>query len=243
MKPVPPIARLAALRLPALATCVALLSGCGLVSQQLHVSDDSRGVASARVAKRLGSGPGGPGVELEVTRAQARGTQVVPTGSLVTAGGVTLNGPISLQHRATVDGGHLVYNHLLFPGRPVELEWFAGGAWQGLRWDSTSSRAGDAALRTRNRWYGPTGGALARLQLVPGFTLEGRYAGAIALKGTIVDSGSRTLTEAALAWRPGGGVVLRGGYAELRTVMRPDFDNSELSVRARGPFLNLGLEF
>ena len=243
MKHLQPTPRLTLWRLSALIACVALLSGCGLASQQLHVSDDSRGVASARVVKRLGSGPGGPGVELEVTRAQARGSQLVATSSFVTASGITLNGPINLQHRATVDGGHLVYNHLLFPGRAVELEWFAGGAWQGLRWDSTSSRAGDAPLQTRNRWYGPTGGALARLQLVPGFTLEARYAGAIALKGTIVDSGSRSLTEAALAWRPGGGVVLRGGYAQLRTAMRPDFDNSELSVRARGPFLNLGLEF
>jgi len=242
MKQLQNILRLAAWRLPALAACAALLSGCGLVSQQLHVSDNSSGVASARVVKRLGSGPGGPGVELEVSRAQARGEQLVARDSFVTAGGVTLNGPVSLQHRATVDGGHLVYSHVLFPGRPVELEWFAGGAWQALRWDSTSSRTGDAALRIRNRWYGPTGGALARLQVVPGFTLEARYAGAIALSG-VIDTGSRSLTEAALAWRPGGGVVLRGGFAELRTVMRPDFDNSELSVRARGPFLNLGLEF
>jgi hypothetical protein len=242
MKHLPPTLRLAAWRLPGLTACVVLLSGCGLVSQQLHVSDNSSGVASARVVKRLGTGPGGPGVELEVSRAQARGTQLLGTDNFVTAGGVTLNGPISLQHRATVDGGHLVYNHLLFPGRPVELEWFAGGAWQGLRWNSTSSRVGDAPLSTRNRWYGPTGGALARFELGPGLTLEARYAGAIALSG-VVDTGQRSLTEAALAWRPGGGVVLRGGYAELRTVMRPDTTNSELSVRARGPFLNLGLEF
>jgi hypothetical protein len=242
MKPVQPTLHLAALRLPTWAACLALLPGCGLVSQQLHVSDNAAAVASVRAVKRLGSGPGGSGVELELSRVQARGSQSVPAVSFVTAGEVTLNGPISLQHRATVDGGHLVYNQLLFPGRPVEMEWFAGAAWQALRWDSTSSRAGDAALRARHQWYGPTGGALARVQLAPAWAAEARYAGALALSG-VVDTGSRSLTEAALAWRPGNGLVLRGGYAELRTVMRPDLNTSELSVRARGPFLNLGLEF
>lgn len=219
-----------------------LLSGCGLVSQQLHVSDDSRVVASARVVKRLGSGPGGPGIELEASRVEARGSQTLAATSAVTAGTNTLNGPATLQNRAQVDNGHIVYNHLLFAGRPIEMEWFAGGAWGRVRWQSTSSIPTDPVLRTQASWYGPTGGALGRLHVGPGLSLEVRYAGAIALSGP-VDTGSRTLVEAALAFRPPGGLVVRGGFAEMRSFTRPELLTSELSVRARGPFLNLGLEF
>jgi len=219
-----------------------LLSGCGLVSQQLHVSDDSRAVISARVVKRFGAGPGGPGIELEASRAEARGSQVIPANSNVSVGNNYISGPATLHHRAQVDNGHLVYNHLLFAGRPVELEWFVGGAWGRLRWDSTSSVPTDPALSARSSWYGPTGGALGRLHVAPGLSVELRYAGAIALSGA-VDTNSRTLVEGALAFRPPGGVVLRGGFAEMRSVTRPEVGNSELSVRARGPFLNLGLEF
>ena len=224
------------------AAATLLLSGCGLVSQQLHVSDDSRVVASARVVKRLGTGPGGPGIELEASRAEARGTQVIVANSNVNLGNNSISGPTTLQHRAQVDNGHIVYNHLLFAGRPVELEWFAGGAWGRLRWDSTSSVSTDPTLSSRASWYGPTGGALGRLQVGPGLSLEVRYAGAIALSGP-VDTNSRSLVEAAIAFRPPGGVVLRGGFAEMRSVTRTEIGSSELSVRARGPFLNLGLEF
>lgn len=221
---------------------VATLPGCGLVSQQLHVSDDSRVVSSARVVKRFGAGPGGPGVEFEASRAEARGTQFIPLGSTVSASTQSINGPATLTHRAQVDNGHVVYNHLLFAGRPVELEWFAGGAWGRLRWDSTSSNAADAPLVARTSWFGPTGGALGRLHVGPGLSLEARYAGSVALSGA-ADTGSRTQVEGALAFRPPGGLVLRAGYAEMRSVTRPELFGSELSVRARGPFLNLGLEF
>lgn len=220
-----------------------LLPGCGLVSQQLHVSDDSRVLASARVVKRFGAGPGGPGIELEGSRVQARGSQAIAAGSNVTVGNDSLTGPATLQHRAQADNGHLVYNHLLFAGRPVELEWFVGGAWSRLRWESTSSNATDPRLSTTQSWYGPTGGALGRLHLAPMLSLELRYAGAVALSGR-VDNASRTLAEGALAFRPpGGAVVLRAGYAESRSFARPEFGNSELSLRSRGPFVNLGLEF
>jgi hypothetical protein len=224
------------------ATATLQLSGCGLASQQLHVSDDSHAVISARVVKRLGTGPGGPGIELEASRAEAKGSQVIPANSNVSLGGQLISGPATLQHRAQVASGHLVYNHLLFAGHPVELEWFAGGAWGRLRWESTSSVPTATALRARASWYGPTGGALGRLHVAQALCVELRYAGAMALSGA-VDTSSNTQVEAALAYRPTGGVVLRGGFAELRNVTRPEAGASELSVRARGPFLNLGLEF
>ncbi len=229
-------------KLLAAGAAAALLPGCGLVSQQLHVSDDSRVVGSVRVVKRLGSGPGGPGVELEVSRVQAQGSQAIAANSNVNVGNDFITGPSTLQHRAQLDSGHLVYNHLLFAGRPVELEWFAGAAWGRLRWDSTSSVATDPPLRARASWYGPTGGALARLHVGPGLSLEGRYAGMVALSGA-VDTSTRSLVEAALAFRPPGALVLRGGFAESRSVTRAEIGSSELSIRARGPFLNLGLEF
>jgi hypothetical protein len=227
--------------LPALvATWV--LSGCGLVSQQLHVSDDSTVLPSVRVVKRLGSGPGGPGIEFEVSRVEARGSQTIVGNSNVSVGNQSVSGPATLQHRAQVDSGHVVYNHLLFAGRPVELEWFAGGAWGRLRWDSTSNNPSDPALHGSANWYGPTGGALGRINLGPTLSLEGRYAGTIALSGA-VDTSSQSMVEVAFAFRPGSGVVLRGGFAEHRSETRPEIGNSELSIRARGPFLNLGFEF
>lgn len=225
-----------------LGTAILLLSGCGVASQQLHVSDSSHVVASARVVKRFGTGPGGPGIELEVSRVKAEGSQFITATSNVDVGKVNLTGPATLQHSAQLDGGRLVYNHLLFAGRSVELEWFAGGAWGRLRWDSTSSVTTDPALRARASWYGPTGGALARLHAGPGLSLEGRYAGMVALSGA-VGTHSGSLVEAALAFRPQGGLVLRGGYAESRSATRTEVGYSELSIRARGPFLNLGLEF
>jgi hypothetical protein len=76
----------------------------------------------------------------------------------------------------------------------------------------------------------------------PLLALEARVSGATNLLDD-ADTGTRRTFELALAFRPAPALVLRGGLSEERSFMRPESTASELSLRARGPFLNLGLEF
>ncbi len=230
------------LALPGALATATLLAGCGVGVTHLNVSDDSHAIGSVRAVKRLGSGPGGPGLEVEASRAVAKGTQLLTANDAATLNQQTVLGPATLSNDARVEHVQLVYNHLLFAGRPVELEWFVGATQVRTHWSSTSSRTTDPQLTSSSTWSGPVGGALGRLHLAPMLSLEARYSGAVALGGR-VDSGQRNFTEVALAFRPAPVIVLRGGYAESRTWVRPETSSTELSVRARGPFFNLGLEF
>ncbi len=229
------------LSLPVVLAAASLLSGCGVITT-LHVSDDSHVIGSVRAVKRLGSGPGGPGIEVEASRVVAKGTQFLNANDAATFDQVSVLGPVTLSHDARVEHAQIVYNHLLFAGRPVEMEWFVGATQVRTHWTSTSSRPNDPQLTSQTTWSGPVGGALGRLHLAPFLSLEARYSGAVALGGR-VDTGQRNFTEVALAFRPAPVIVLRGGYAESRTWVRPEVSSTELSVRARGPFVNLGLEF
>lgn len=220
----------------------ALLAACTGSPTQLHVEDSGRLVGSVRGVVRFGAAPGGSGLEFEASRARASGPQTLQATEVATLDGRSISGPATLRNEARVDRVQVAYNHLLFPGRPVELEWFAGAASVTTRWDTDSSLPSDPHLSSRTRWVGPTGGVLGRVRLAPGLSLEGRYAGAVRITGS-VDSGSCYQIEGALAFRPGGGVVLRGGFAESRSWVRASFTESEQSVRARGPFVNLGFEF
>jgi hypothetical protein len=217
------------------------IAACGTPTQ-LHVQDNGQVIGSVRAVHRFGEGPGGPGIELEASRARARGSQALAATETATLDRRSVTGPTTLHHDARVDHAQIVYNHLMFAGRPVEMEWFAGAAWVQTRWDAESTTATDARLASRTRWYGPAGGVLGRVRLGPLLALEGRYTGA-ARSGGAADSGSRYEAELALALRPAPGLVLRGGFAESRSWVRANFDESEQSVRARGPYLNLGLEF
>ena len=60
--------------LPALICLICLLAGCGNITQ-LHVADNSTAIVSARAVHRFGGGPGGGGLELEVSAVKARGEQ------------------------------------------------------------------------------------------------------------------------------------------------------------------------
>jgi hypothetical protein len=226
----------------AAALCFAVLaSGCGNITQ-LHIDDNSSQIFSARAVHRLGSGPGGGGLELELSGVRARGEQQLGAFETATLGTQSISGPALLRHDARVEHAQLVYNHLLFAGRPVEFEWFAGAAWVKTSWQSVSANAADPRLTKESRWYGPAGGVLARLRLAPVLALELRYSGAVDLS-TQRDNGSRNSTELALAFKPVPALALRAGLGEMRSWLRPELLSTELSVRARGPFLNLGLDF
>jgi hypothetical protein len=219
----------------------AIVAGCGNITQ-LHVDDNSSTIVSARAVHRFGAGPGGGGLELELSSVRARGDQQLNAFETATVGSQSVSGPVLLRHTARVQHAQLVYNHLLFAGRPIELEWFAGAAWVQTSWTSLSANPADPRLFQQSSWYGPTGGVLGRLRLAPNVALELRYAAAADVRSS-QDAGSRNATELALAFKPAPSLVLRAGLGESRTSLRPELLSTELSVRARGPFLNLGLDF
>jgi hypothetical protein len=221
-----------------LSWAVVLLAGCSSFTQ-LNLNDDSTPQVSARAVHRFGTGPGGGGIEVEVASVRATGHQQLDNFQLATLGNQSISGPASLTHTARVQHAQLVYNHLLFAGRPVELEWFAGAAWVHMSWTTASAAPGDPRLTQRSDWKGPAGGVLGRARLGPSLALELRYSAAADLSNW---SSSRNSTELALAFRPAPALVLRLGLGETRTYARPDAAESELTVRTRGPFLSLGLE-
>lgn len=227
--------------LPALICLICLLAGCGNITQ-LHVADNSTAIVSARAVHRFGGGPGGGGLELEVSAVKARGEQQLATLEVASVGNQSISGPALLKHRARVQTIQLVYNHLLFAGRPAELEWFVGATWVKTNWESISANPADPRLARNSSWSGAAGGALGRLRLADALALELRYSGALAVRSAD-DAGERSSTELALAFRPAPGLRLRAGVAEIRAVTRPELLSTELSVRARGPFFNLGLDF
>lgn len=228
------------LRATAALAAAALAGGCGNYTQ-LHVDDTSTPIFSARALHRFGAGPGGGGLELEVSSIHASGEQRLSAGATATLGTQFVAGPVVLSHSARVQHAQLVYNHLLFAGRPIELEWFAGGAWADASWESMSSNAADPRLVSQSGWYGPAGGALGRLRLAPHLALELRYSAAVDLSSG-PDTGSRNSTELVLAFKPAPWFTLRAGVGESRSWVRPEFVDSELSVRVRGPFFSLGFE-
>ena len=224
----------------ALLAAAALTAGCGNVTQ-LHVDDRSSPIVSARAVHRFGGGPGGAGLELEVSSVRARGEQRLSAFESVSVGTQSVTGPALLVHNARVQHAQLVYNHRLFAGRPAELEWFVGAAWVQATWESVSFNTADPRLSNRTNWYGPAGGVLGRLRLAPLLALELRYSAAIDLS-TRRDGASRNSTEAAFAFRAAPALLLRAGLGESRSWVQPD-SSSELAVRVRGPFVSLGLDF
>lgn len=234
--------RVGRLRLAAVLSVALLSTACGNITQ-LYADDASSPLVTARAVHRFGGGPGGGGIELEASAVRARGEDVLGDFSSASLGGSTVFGPTQLKHTARVQQGQLFYNHLLFAGRPVEMEWFVGGAWVQTSWTSLSARPADPRLSARSHWYGPAGGALARLRVGPGLALEARASGAVDVSGRR-DGGTSNSAELVLAFKPAPAVSLRAGYGLHESSVRPaESLSTELSVRARGLFLGLGLEF
>jgi hypothetical protein len=216
----------------------AWMAGCSNASR-LQLADNSAPIASLRAVHRIGGGPGGAGLELDVQAVRAKGRQALDAFDLVQLGGRSISGPGTLSHDVRVQHLQLAYNHRLFAGAPVEFEWFAGGALHRLDWRSSGTPA-DPVLERRRSWWGPAGGVAGRFNLGPITALELRYAAALEY-GELL--GSRNSTELALALRPVPGVALRLGLAETRSQFDAIDGDSDLVLRARGPFLGLALSF
>lgn len=216
-----------------------LITGCG-VSSQMHLKDPSTTLASVRALHRFGTGPGGGGVEFEASSLRAQGDQTLNATQSVTLNNVTVSGPGVLQHQSRVQHAQVAYNRLHFAGRPFELEWFVGAAWVRTTWETVQVPNNNLRLAHQSRWSGPAAGAQGRMRLGEQWSVELRHTAALNLDGH--DAGSRSSSTLALAFKPVPALALRLGLGEVRTLYRPEFNASELSLRARGPFLNLGLE-
>lgn len=225
---------------PALATAALALAlgGCSNVSQ-LRLDDNSAPVASLRATHRLGGGPGGAGLELDVQAVRGKGTQALGATETVVLDPGSISGPRTLNHDVRTQHLQLAYNHRLFAGSPVEFEWFAGAALHRIDW-TTTANPGDPTLQRRNTWWGPAGGVAGRFNLSPMLALELRYGAAVEYTNL---NGVRNSTELALALTPSPAVALRVGVADTRSALDPGNGDSDLVLRVRGPFLGLALQF
>jgi hypothetical protein len=219
----------------------ALLGGCSS-PRTLNVEDHSAPIFTARAVHRFGGlDAGGAGLEFEAHSARGEATQTLAGSDWVSLGNRDILGPVTLASRARTEHVQLTYNHLLFAGRPMEMEWFAGATASRLKWDTRSFRATDLPLSASHSWFGPVGGIAARIRLAPSLALEGRFSGAIALRSDF--GSSRANAELALAWSPLPQLQLRAGIAESDADASGHVSDSDLSLRVRGPFAGLTLAF
>jgi hypothetical protein len=214
------------------------LAGCGVFPQPVELRDNGTPTVSLRGLHRFGGGPGG--IEVEYQGVRAEGTQVVESFSSVTLGGNTVNGPALMGHRVNMHHAHVVFNRRLFSGSPVQLEWWVGAAAHRLAWSSTSRNPGGTTVSVVRDWVGATGGATGVMVFGPALELHLRYGGAISVDGA---NGSRSGAELALAWSPVPQLQLRLGYAQNTSNYELSSGDSDLRLRARGPFVGVQLQF
>lgn len=225
-------------RVAAVVLLAASLGGCGL-STRIYLKDDSA-MAATRATWRMGEAAG---FEVGAARVRASGTQRLDDSETVYFEDRSVTGPVLLNHRTTHEHAHLAYKHRIPLGSRFELEWLAGATAVRHRWESTSERPTDPLLANRTTWRGAVGGLLGRLKLEDHLSLELRGVGAAAVRSSVT-RGEFGFSELVLAWRPAGGpLLLRGGFAQFSSDTRPGLGDSEQTLRVRGPYLNLGLEF
>jgi hypothetical protein len=228
-------------RVGAVLATAALAAACSS-GTALRAGDASSPLVSMRMQHRFGGAPGGGGVELNLTDARASGEQQLGDFNSATLGDNTVNGPAQLKHTARVQQVQLLYNHLLFAGRLVEMEWFVGGTWVQTHWESISANPAHPRLSERESWYGPAGGVLGRLRLSPQLALEARTSSTVvALGGS--DGGGAASVEVALAFKPVPQLALRAGIGRYESSFRSEPLTTHFSADARGLFIGLGLEF
>ena len=218
------------------------LGGCSYAP--LNIKDSSAPSAQARALVRFGNAQRG-GLELEVGQVRGSDVQQLESGVSTRVGNQTLVGPVTLDHEARLRHYHVVYNHLLFAGRPVEMEWFAGAEAFRLDWVSRPTAPAQPELRERRSLWGPTAGLVGRWNITPLVALEARGGGMATLVGNPSDRGRRGFGELAAVLRPTPGLRLRAGYAEsnARSWINDLYVDDSMSFKTRGPFLGLAYEW
>jgi hypothetical protein len=218
-------------------------AGCTTV-EPLNIKDSSALSYTARAVYRLT--PARAGLEVEVGQVRGRDTQQLDAGRTAELRGQQFAGPMTLDNVATLRHAHFVYNHLLFPTRPVEMEWFAGVSGLRLNWSTTPVNPAQPAVSERIGSWGPTAGLVGRWKISPQLALEARGSLMATLLGSPAFEGNRGASEIAFAFSPVPELRLRLGYAESSTRLeRRDFqvDSSEVSFKTRGPTLGLAFEW
>ncbi len=85
------------------------------------------------------------------------------------------------------------------------------------------------------------GGAAGRVRMGPGLALEARYSGAVEFRQGL--SSTRVGAELALAWSPAPTLQLRGGIAQSEAHIDSAGAGTDLSLRVRGPFAGVNVNF
>lgn len=220
------------------------LTGCGAFPKELRLTDNAATVPAVRVVHRFEGSTRHGGIEAEVDQVRASGPQSLSQFDYAQLGGQPINGPATLQHSARVQSAHVAYNQWLFADRPVQLEWFAGLGYTGVRWQTTGTAGTPStALPTLTRntgWGGPMGGLTGRWVLSPTWALEARWWGQI--ERSLASGNQQTSHELALAISPVPALRVRLGFAERWVQLDGDSLGSVLTVKSRGPMLALNFD-
>jgi hypothetical protein len=221
---------------------LALLSGCGVLTEQVSVRDDAAPVVAARASirpaawsRREGSQPG---IEVGYERFRADETRTLAAGETLNLGNQILAGPQTVAQSVTGQQAHVVYSHRFRFGSSFELEPFGGAARFDLRYQAQPAAAplGSVLKESRTLAYG---GITPRWRFNPWFALEARLAAGEAGRAQARSA------ELAMVLSPAPSVSLRLGYAERRQEF--EFFSSgvwtQVDVRARGPSATVHLEF
>ncbi len=221
----------------ALVAATAIMAGC-TTATPLRINDHQT-ISSLRAVHRFGSGPGGGGLEASLSGQRGQAQQALAAGDRARINDIEIVGPATMAHRAEALHAQLAYNHRLFAGGPVELEWFAGVASHRLDWQ-TAAGAAAAPVRLRESWVGPAGGVAGRVRLGPQLAAALRYD--VAMDGRGFSAGHQAL-ELVLAWAPVPAWELRAGFAQSRSWVQSVSPEADLELRSSSPFLGLALNF
>jgi len=217
-----------------------LLSGCAQ-NQPLSVHDDNSTAASVRATVRPDSwsrrgGRSEGGIEFGYERFNGAHTQALSTGSSVSIGGQTVNGPDTLQNSATVKMAHIAYTHRFSFGSHFQIEPLIGAARVRLNLNVKPASTG-ASLHDD---FGETFflfGAMPRWRFNNWLAMEARF--------TMARVGATRYNNSSLGllWNPVPSAALSVGYSERNYWQSGYAWTSDYDIKAKGPSASLVFSF
>jgi len=221
---------------------LALLTGCGVLTEQVSVRDDAAPAVAVRASIRplawSRSEGSQPGIEVGYERFRAEETRALAAGETLNLGNQILTGPQAVAQSVTGQLAHVAYSHRFLFGSSFELEPFGGAARFDLHYQAQSAAVPLRSVLKESRTLA-YGGITPRWRFNPWFALEARLAAAEAGRAQARSA------ELAMVLSPAPSVSLRLGYAERRQAF--EFFSSgvwtQVDVRARGPSATVHLEF
>ncbi len=218
-----------------------LTGGCHVTNKAvpIDISDNGASAFDARSIWRFGPRQD-HGVEVDYAQHRGSSTSLLGTGSRVMLGSAVIDGPETLHNEATVRSLHVAYNYLIAPSNPVEAEAFAGVGRMEFKLLAQGSAPGARISRTLGGGIGVIGIG-PRWKLREQLALEGR----LTLMGRASNGPDyeKQSIDLALAYRPVKQMTLRAGYSWLKATVEHETDDSDVSIKLRGPFLGVTLNF